>query len=192
LNLQHYIEGEGDQLRRAVDATMDSIELVASNGGKAVIGTTGLSQQQISRLGELSQSMAIVYAPNMSIGMNLLFKLTSQVCKALGNAYDVEIIESHHHNKKDAPSGSALRLAQAAAEGLNRDLEKCGVYGRKGMVGERKPEEIAIHAVRAGDIVGDHTVMLGGLLAGTEESPGETEFYNGRIAILARVKEIKG
>ena len=98
----------------------------------------------------------------LSIGMNLLFKLSKDVAVVLGKEYDVEIIEKHHHFKKDAPSGSAKRLAEMAAEGLNQKLENVGVYGREGTQNERKPFEIGIHAVRAGDIVGEHTVIFGG------------------------------
>jgi 4-hydroxy-tetrahydrodipicolinate reductase len=107
--------------------------------------------------------MACVISPNMSVGVNVLFKVLREVARTLGDDYDVEIVEAHHHFKKDAPSGTALRMAQVVAEALGRDLEQVGVYGRKGIVGERPKAEIGVHTVRAGDIVGEHTVLFGGM-----------------------------
>ncbi len=145
------------------DATIAHLQIAAAAGAKAVVGTTGFTPTQVEEIGRLSETMATVFAPNMSIGMNLLFKLVRDAARILGSAYDPEIIEAHHRFKKDAPSGSAKRLAEMAADGLGRDLQSAGVYGRHGITGERKPEEIGIHAVRAGDIVGDHTVLFGGM-----------------------------
>lgn len=145
------------------DATIAHLQIAAASGAKAVVGTTGFTPSQMQEIDRLSESMAIVLAPNMSIGMNLLFKLSKDVAQILGSTYDAEIIEAHHRFKKDAPSGSAKRLAEKVAEGLGRDLQAVGIYGRHGIVGERKPEEIGVHAVRAGDIVGDHIVLFGGM-----------------------------
>lgn len=128
-----------------------------------VVGTTGLTPDQVSALKKAANSVPCVFAPNMSVGVNVLAKLVRQAAAALGPDYDVEVIEAHHRFKKDAPSGTALKLAEAAAEGLRRDLADVAVYGRHGKPGERTPHEIAIHAVRAGDIVGEHTVMFGAL-----------------------------
>jgi 4-hydroxy-tetrahydrodipicolinate reductase len=128
-----------------------------------VIGTTGLSPAEISQVKDASQSIPIVMAPNMSIGVNLLFGLVGEVAKKLGPGYDVEIVEVHHRFKKDAPSGTAKKLAEVIAGVKNEDLNKVGVYGRKGITGERTPSEIGIHAVRAGDVVGDHTVIFSSL-----------------------------
>jgi len=125
-----------------------------------VIGTTGLNKSQNEKLSIAAESIPIVYAANMSLGMNLLFKLAAMAAKALGNEYEVEILEAHHHKKVDAPSGSALKIAGVIADALERDLDKVAVYGRQGTVGPRKPEEIGIFAIRGGDIVGEHTAMF--------------------------------
>lgn len=126
-----------------------------------VVGTTGLKESELSLLKAASKEIPIVQSPNMSRGMNVLFKLVELAASAL-SSYDTEVIEAHHHFKKDAPSGSALKLGEHLAKALQRDLNQVGVHGREGLVGERKPTEIGFHAVRAGDIVGDHTVMLAG------------------------------
>jgi 4-hydroxy-tetrahydrodipicolinate reductase len=112
---------------------------------------------------ELTSNIPCVMAPNMSVGINLMLKVVKDVASVLGDEYDVEIIETHHHFKKDAPSGTAMRIAQVLADALGRNLSEEGVYGREGIVGERSAKEIGIHAVRAGDIVGDHIVLFGGL-----------------------------
>lgn len=130
-------------------------------GTAMVVGTTGLSEDEVSILHEAAASIPIVWAPNMSLGINLLFSLVEQAAAALrGKGYDIEIVERHHRLKKDAPSGTALGLAQAAAAGYDWDLEKTRKDGRSGHEGERPEAEIGIHAVRAGDIVGDHTVLF--------------------------------
>ncbi|MFH1731307.1 MAG: 4-hydroxy-tetrahydrodipicolinate reductase [Planctomycetota bacterium] len=128
-----------------------------------VVGTTGLDAEQVSALEEAARAVPCVYAPNMSVGVNVLAKLAKLAAHALGPDFDVEVIEAHHRFKKDAPSGTALKLARAAAEGLGRELDEAGVYGRHGIVGERTAQEIGVHAVRAGDIVGEHTVLFGAL-----------------------------
>ncbi len=144
----------------APEATMQNLELASKMGLAAVIGTTGFSHQQRDRIKELSKTNRIVLAPNMSIGVNTLLKLVEDAAGILGDAYDVEIIESHHRHKKDAPSGTALRIAEVAAKALDRDLDKVAVYERKGIIGERKQTEIGIQCIRAGDIVGDHTIIF--------------------------------
>ena len=145
------------------ESTLESAGIAAGNGKAMVVGTTGLSAEQTAQFKETVSRIACVYAPNYSVGVNLLFKLAKEAAQTLGPSFDVEITEAHHRFKKDAPSGTARRLAEAAAQGLSRDIEQVGVYGRKGMTGERTAEEIGIHAVRAGDIVGDHTVLFGGI-----------------------------
>lgn len=145
------------------EAAISNLEKAANAGLAAVIGTTGLSQDHLRRAKELSTRIPCVISPNMSVGVNLLFKILQEVAAILGNDYDVEIYEAHHRLKRDAPSGTALKMAQLIAQALKRDLNQVGVYGRKGMVGERRREEIGIHTIRAGDIVGDHTVVFGGL-----------------------------
>lgn len=141
--------------------TIEHLELAASHKKAMVIGTTGLDDTQVSKIKELSSDIPIVFAPNMSVGVNLLFKLVGEVAKVLGDDYEVEIIEAHHHHKKDAPSGTALKLGQVIADSLNRDFNQVVVYGRQGQVGERKKEEIGILAIRLGDVVGEHTVIFG-------------------------------
>ncbi|MFH1007817.1 MAG: 4-hydroxy-tetrahydrodipicolinate reductase, partial [Candidatus Latescibacterota bacterium] len=132
-------------------------------GKPMVVGTTGWSAAQLAQFKEAVQEIPCVFAPNYSVGVNLLFKLVEEAARILGDEYDVEIVEAHHRLKKDAPSGTALGLAEAAARGLDRNLEEVAVYGRKRMVGARTQNEIGIHAVRAGDIVGEHTVLFGGI-----------------------------
>lgn len=134
-------------------------KLAAKHRKALIIGTTGLSEDDISSIQSAAEQTRIVQAPNMSLGVNLLFALVRQAAKTL-QGYDIEIVEKHHHHKKDAPSGTAIKLAEKAAEGAGLDLEKSAVHGRCGMVGARPAGEIGIHAVRAGDIVGEHTVLL--------------------------------
>ena len=128
-----------------------------------VIGTTGLDAAGVEAIRSASSRIPIVFAPNMSLGMNVLFKVVADVARALGAGYDIEIIEAHHRMKKDAPSGTALKLGQVLAEATQRRLEDVGVYARHGDVGPRAAGEIGIQTIRAGDIVGDHTVLFGGL-----------------------------
>ncbi len=144
-------------------SAVDCAGRCAEVGTALVVGTTGLTGEQMSALYEAARSIPCVYSPNMSVGVNVLAKLVKQAAAALGPEFDVEVIEVHHRSKKDAPSGTALKLARAAAEGLGRELDNVVVHGRSGMTGERRPAEIGIHAVRAGDIVGEHTVLFGAL-----------------------------
>ena len=135
-----------------------------ADGGKAmVLGTTGFSPSQIAEIQALASRAHLVFAPNMSVGVNLMFKVVADIASVLGEAYDVEIVEAHHRLKKDAPSGTAIKLGQVVAHALGRELETTGVYARHGIIGPRRPEEIGIQTVRAGDIVGEHTVIFGGL-----------------------------
>ena len=145
------------------EPTLEHLKEVAAAGKAMVIGTTGLSPQQVGELKGLAAKTREVFAPNMSVGVNLMFKVVEHIAQVLSEGYDVEIVEAHHRLKKDAPSGTALKLAQLIAQALNRDLEKVGVYGRQGITGERTKEEIGIMTVRAGDIVGEHTVTFCGI-----------------------------
>lgn len=149
-----------------VDFTWPDIILeTAAVCGKAeiplVVGTTGLSKDKLPEFRRLVESIPCVMAPNMSVGVNLLFRLAAEAAAILGDDYDVEIAEMHHRFKKDAPSGTAVRLAEVIAEALGRTLETDAVYGRKGITGERTRNEIGIMALRAGDVVGEHTVTFG-------------------------------
>ena len=144
------------------DATVLHSTVACDGGAGCVIGTTGLSEAQLKMIGKLSEKVPIVMSPNMSVGVNLVFELVREVASRLGPEYSAEIIEVHHKFKKDAPSGTAKRLAQNIAEARGLSLKKDAVYGRSGMPGERKASEIGIHAVRGGDIVGEHTVVFAG------------------------------
>jgi 4-hydroxy-tetrahydrodipicolinate reductase len=147
----------------APEATLEHAKVAAEKNAPIVIGTTGLDQSQMAEIETLSRSTPILISPNMSLGVNLLVSLVGKVAETLGEDYDVEIVEAHHRFKKDAPSGTALALARPIAEALERELDKASVYGRKGIVGERTKKEIGLLSVRAGDIVGEHTVIFGGL-----------------------------
>ncbi len=144
------------------EASLKTLEDALSWSKALVLGTTGFSHTQREKVRELGEKIRLVMAPNMSVGVNLLWKIVADIAPVLGADYDIEIMESHHRHKKDAPSGTALRIAEVAANSLNRDLEKVAVYERKGIVGERTREEIGIQSIRAGDIVGDHTILFAG------------------------------
>jgi 4-hydroxy-tetrahydrodipicolinate reductase len=145
------------------DATLEHARLAAEKKIPIVIGTTGCDEKQLDEIKTLARETPILLSANMSLGVNLLVSLLGRVAKILGDDYDVEIIEAHHRFKKDAPSGTALAMGRAIAEALNRDLANVAVSGRKGIVGERTKQEIALLSVRAGDIVGDHAVVFGGI-----------------------------
>lgn len=144
-------------------ATMKNLETASRMGVALVIGTTGVADADVARMPALCRTIPCVRSPSMSVAVNAVFGTLAQLARTLGDAYDVEIVEAHHHFKKDAPSGTAERMAEVIAHALGRDLKAVGVYGRHGMVGERGPKEIGVHAIRAGDIVGEHTVLFGGL-----------------------------
>jgi 4-hydroxy-tetrahydrodipicolinate reductase len=144
------------------DSSLEHIQVCAEQHKPVVIGTTGFTKEQIDQIRKHAQAIPCILSPNMSIGVNLSFKILAEVAKALGDDYDVEIVEAHHRMKKDAPSGTAIKMAQVIAQALNRNLDEVGVYARKGMIGERSRKEIGIQTVRAGDIVGEHTVFFAG------------------------------
>ena len=144
------------------EATLAHLEQCLGRGMRMVIGTTGFSDAQSRRIAEGAKRIAIVQAPNMSAGVNLAFTLAETAARTLGEAYDVEIIEAHHRHKVDAPSGTALKFGAVVARALGGDLARDAVHGRHGEVGERIPGKIGFHAVRGGDIVGEHTVMFAG------------------------------
>lgn len=144
----------------AAAAAVGNVRAACDLGKPAVVGTTGLDDNQRGKLLEMSSKIAIVHAPNMSVGVNLLFKITAEVAAVLGLDYNVEIVEAHHNLKKDSPSGTAIRLAECAAAPLGLDYSTDTAHGREGIVGERPVREIGMHAVRGGDIVGEHTVSF--------------------------------
>ena len=131
-------------------------------GVKLVIGTTGFSDGQKAEIARAAQDIAVVMAPNMSVGVNVTLKLLEMAAKALNTGYDIEIIEAHHRHKVDAPSGTALKMGEVMANALGRDLKDCAVYTREGVTGERDPSSIGFATIRGGDIVGDHTVLFAG------------------------------
>lgn len=145
------------------EASLHYAEQVAAQGKAMVIGTTGFTPVQREEIARLGHHAAFLIAPNLSVGMQVMFQVLRQLVTMLGQGYDVEILEMHHRMKVDAPSGTALRLAQIVADTRGQQLEEVGVYGRHGMVGRRSDNEIAVQALRAGDVVGEHTVIFGGI-----------------------------
>jgi len=177
-------------------AAVEHMKQMAERKIPVVIGTTGLSPAQLQKIRRFSRKIPCVMAPNMSVGVNLMFKLLKLAGRILGKKYDVEIVEAHHRFKKDAPSGTAKRMAEIIAEEAGLDLAKSGVYGRKGITGARKKGELGIMSVRAGDIIGDHTVMFAGAgerLELTHRALSRDTFARGAIlAAMFAVRAKKG
>ena len=166
------------------EVTLQNLETCIANGKSIVIGTTGFSEQQKQQIKQASDSIAIMFAPNMSVGVNLCFKLLDIAALVLGDDVDIEIIEAHHRHKVDAPSGTALRMGEIVADALGRNLDECAVYGREGVTGERDRKTIGFETIRAGDIVGDHTVMFAGIgecVEITHKASSRMTFANGAI-----------
>ncbi len=148
------------------EASLEAIQTVAKHKKAMVIGTTGFSKREMELVHQFTKKIPCVMAPNMSVGINVMFKIIEELAKILGEDYDIEILEAHHRHKKDAPSGTALKMAQIVATALDCDLEKVAIYSRRGLVGERQKKEIGIQSIRAGEIIGEHTMIF----AGTGES----------------------
>ncbi|MEY4768272.1 MAG: hypothetical protein RL637_911 [Pseudomonadota bacterium] len=166
------------------EPSMDYLAICQSAGKKMVIGTTGYHSFQKQQITETSQHIPIVFAPNMSVGVNLSLKLLEIAAKVIGNQTDIEIIEAHHRYKVDAPSGTALRMGEVIANALDRDLAQCAVYRREGQTGERELQTIGFSTIRAGDIVGEHTVMFaneGERLELTHKASSRMTFANGAV-----------
>ena len=144
------------------EGTLAHVKACRAQGVNLVIGTTGFSEAEKAEIAAAAQDIAIVLAPNMSVGVNVTLKLLEMAAKALSTGYDIEIIEAHHRHKVDAPSGTALRMGEVIADALGRDLKDCAVYAREGVSGERDPSSIGFATIRGGDIVGDHTVLFAG------------------------------
>jgi 4-hydroxy-tetrahydrodipicolinate reductase len=142
------------------EGTMKHLEVCRKRGVHMIVGTTGMNTEQKLAIQDASRDVPIVFAPNMAVGVNLVFKLLDTAARILNDGYDVEIVEAHHRHKVDAPSGTALRMGEVVATALGRDLAECAVYGREGVTGERPAPQIGFATVRGGDIVGDHTVMF--------------------------------
>lgn len=168
-------------------AAVKTVEIAADNGVNVVVGTTGFSSGETDRICNAIKKSGIsaVISPNMAIATNVFFKVVQEVARYLGEDYDVEIIETHHRHKKDSPSGTAIKVGELIAEALDRDVNKAGVFGRgRGVIGERSREEIGFHAVRAGDIVGDHTVLFAGneeRIEVTHRAQSRQAFVNGAL-----------
>ena len=144
------------------EGTLEHLAVCAQVGVKAVIGTTGFTAEQKEAIAAAAQKTAVVFAPNMSVGVNVTLKLLDMAARALSTGYDIEVIEAHHRHKVDAPSGTALKMGEVIAQALGRDLKDCAVYAREGVTGERDPSTIGFATIRGGDIVGDHTVLFAG------------------------------
>ena len=145
------------------EGTMAHVKVCRQLGVKLVIGTTGFSDEQKDEIKLASQDIAIVMAPNMSVGVNVTLKLLEMAAVALASDYDIEIIEAHHRHKVDAPSGTALKMGEVIAQALGRDLKQCAVFDRQGHTGARPDSAIGFSTIRGGDIVGDHTVLFAGI-----------------------------
>lgn len=145
------------------EGTLAHLAVCRELGIKLVIGTTGFSDEQKAQIAAAASDIAIVMAPNMSVGVNVTLKLLEMAARALSTGYDIEIVEAHHRHKVDAPSGTALKMGEVIADALGRDLKDCAVYAREGVTGERDPSSIGFATIRGGDIVGDHTVLFAGI-----------------------------
>jgi 4-hydroxy-tetrahydrodipicolinate reductase len=166
------------------DASMAYIEQCRRAGKKVVIGTTGYNEAQKAEIAKAAEDIAIVIAPNFSVGVNLSLKLMEIAAKVMGDYTDIEVIEAHHRHKVDAPSGTALRMGEVIASALGRDLKDCAIYGREGHTGERDRKTIGFSTIRAGDIVGEHTVMFadeGERLEITHKASSRMTFANGAV-----------
>ena len=140
--------------------TLNHLSICREHGKKIVIGTTGFDDAQKAQIADASKEIGVVFAPNMSVGVNLCFKLLDMAARVMGDDCDIEIIEAHHRHKLDAPSGTAVRMGEVVADALGRDLAKVAVYGREGQTGERERETIGFETIRAGDVVGEHAVWF--------------------------------
>jgi 4-hydroxy-tetrahydrodipicolinate reductase len=166
------------------EPTLANLEICRQAGRRMVIGTTGFSEAQKAQIQAAAQEIGVVFAPNMSVGVNVCLKLLELAARVLGDDVDVEIIEAHHRHKVDAPSGTALRMGEVVADTLGRDLKDCAVYGREGHTGERQRQTIGFETIRAGDIVGDHTVLFAGTgerIEITHKASSRMTFANGAV-----------
>jgi len=174
------------------EATLANLDFCVANNKSIVIGTTGFSDEQKTQISDAAKSISVVFAPNMSVGVNLCFKLLDMAARVLGDDVDIEVIEAHHRHKVDAPSGTALRMGEVVADALGRNLEECAVYGREGISGERERKTIGFETIRAGDIVGDHTVMFaaeGERVEITHKASSRMTFANGAVRASIWLKD---
>ncbi len=174
------------------DVSMEYVEFCRKTGKKMVIGTTGFSDSQKASIVDAAQDIAVMVAPNMSVGVNLVLKLLEMAAKVMGDYTDIEIIEAHHRHKVDAPSGTALRMGEVVAKTLGRDLKDCAIYGREGITGERDRKTIGFSTIRAGDTVGEHTVMFadeGERIEITHKASSRMTFANGAVRAAIWLKD---
>jgi 4-hydroxy-tetrahydrodipicolinate reductase len=177
-----------------IDATLDHLQWCVTQGVPCVIGTTGFSDAQEMMIAEAGATIPVVYAPNFSVGVNVVFDLLDRASRVFGDSVDIEVIEAHHRHKVDAPSGTALAMGRVVANALDRDLNQVAVYGREGQTGARPREQIGFATVRAGDVVGDHTVLFaaeGERVEITHKASSRRTFANGavRAAIWASTQQ---
>lgn len=166
------------------EPTISNLEKIVKLKKPVVIGTTGLNDEQKAKIEEAAKIIPVVFAPNYSVGVNLSLKLLDMAARVMGDDADIEIIETHHRYKIDAPSGTALRMGEVVADALGRDLKECAVYGREGNTGERDPKTIGFETIRAGDVVGDHTVLfanIGERLEITHKASSRMTFAKGAV-----------
>ena len=172
------------------EGTLAHLRVCRELGVKAVIGTTGFSEAQKAEIADIAKDIAIVLAPNMSVGVNVTLKLLEMAAQALSTGYDIEIIEAHHRHKVDAPSGTALKMGEVMAQAMGRDLKDCAVYERYGHTGERDPSSIGFATIRGGDIVGDHTVLFAGIgerIEVTHKSSSRATYAQGSLRAVRYV-----
>ena len=166
------------------DVTLVNLQACVANKKSIIIGTTGFSDEQKLLIAEAAKTIPVVFAPNMSVGVNLCFKLLDLAARVLGDEVDIEVIEAHHRHKVDAPSGTAIRMGEVVAHALGRNLDDCAVYGREGITGARDRKTIGFETIRAGDIVGDHTVLFaadGERVEITHKASSRMTFANGAV-----------
>lgn len=171
---------------------LEHLAWCAEHGKKIVIGTTGFDAAGKAAIAQAAERIPVVFAPNMSVGVNLCLKLLDMAARVLGDSVDIEIIEAHHRHKVDAPSGTALRMGEVVADALGRDLKECAVYGREGVTGERDRKTIGFETIRAGDIVGEHTVMfadVGERVEITHKASSRMTFAKGAIRAAAWLQD---
>jgi 4-hydroxy-tetrahydrodipicolinate reductase len=166
------------------EGTLKHLEYCAEHGIKVIIGTTGFDEAGKAAIAAAARHTAVVFAPNMSVGVNVTMKLLEMAAKSFAEGYDIEIVEAHHRHKVDAPSGTALQMGEVVAKALGRDLKEVGVFAREGVTGERDPSSIGFATIRGGDIVGDHTVLFAGIgerIEISHKSSSRVTYANGSL-----------
>jgi len=197
IKLVDKLSSVGDDFDTLIDftrpeATLENLAFCVANKKSIIIGTTGFTDEQKQHISDAAKSINIVFAPNMSVGVNLCFKLLDVAARVLGDDVDIEVIEAHHRHKVDSPSGTAIRMGEIVADALGRNLDNCAVYGRQGITGERDRKTIGFETIRAGDIVGDHTVMFaaeGERVEITHKASSRMTFANGAIRAALWLKD---